>query len=212
MSKPIFKLYLMKLGIEAVTLPAEKQQSLLGKGEEILAQVGGKTLISGEIWSDEKYQYFGIEQYPNWQALREHDRCLREINWFQYLESETFLGVDDPDNPTRQEPLSMTERPEESFLLLFIARLHSEFELTEEVMKQAQQVQEYMKELGIQDLVSVNTRIGNEAWGTFGVQLIPSMDALEKKQAAQAKVNWWKYIEARSYLGSATGGMLIKAG
>jgi hypothetical protein len=210
MSKPVFKLYLMKPKLEAVMAPAEQQQALMGKVADILAQVGGKVLISGDIWSDEQYQYFGVEQFPSWQALREHDRCLREFNWFQYLESETFVGVDDPNNPTRQEPLAMSGGGEEPLILIFIARMHSEFELTPEVMAQAQQVSQYMKELGIEDLVSVNARLGNEAWWAFGVQLVPSLEALEKKQAAQEKANWWKYIDARTYLGSATGGVLMK--
>jgi hypothetical protein len=210
MSKPVYKLYLMKPKLEAVLAPAEQQQALMGKVGDILAQVGGKVLINGDIWSNEQYQYFGVEQFPSWQALREHDRCLRELNWFQHLDSETFVGVDDPNNPTRQEPLAMAEGADGPFILIFIARMHSEFELTPEVMQQAQQVLQYMKELGIQDLVSVNARLGNEAWWAFGVQLVPSLEALEKKQAAQEKANWWKYIDARSYLGTATGGVLMK--
>ena len=212
MSKPVYKLYLMKPSLEAVLLPAEQQQTLMGKAAEILAQVGGKSLINGEIWSDEQYQFFGVEQFPNWQALREHDRRLRDMNWFQYLESETFMGVDDPNNPTRQEPLSITEGSEGPFFLIYVGRFHSEFEVTEELMKEVEKFNQFMNELGTKDIISAICRIGNEAWTNFGVQIIPSMEALEKKQAAQEKLNWWKYMEARTYLGSATGGELIKPG
>jgi hypothetical protein len=212
MSKPVYKLYLVKPRLEAVMLPAEQQQSLNGKTTEILAQVGGKSLIDGEIWSDEQYQYFGVEQFPNWQALREQNRRLRDMNLFQYMESETFMGVEDPENPTLQEPLSIAEGPEGPFFLIYVSRFHSEYEVTEEVMKEAEKLNQLTKELGFRDIIYANARIGNEAWTAFGVQLVPSMEALEKKQAAQDKVKWWKYIEARTYLGSATGGELIKPG
>jgi hypothetical protein len=210
MSKPVFKLYLMKLKLEAVVMPEEQQQALMGKTQDVLAQAGGKSLIAGQIWSDEHYRYFGVEQFPDWQALREHTRCLDEMNWFQYIESETLVGLENPDNPTRQEPLLLASGTEEPFFLIYLARFNDEFEITEAVMKEAEQVNQLMKELGIIDMISVNARIGNEAWGMFGIQLIPSMDALEKKQAAQAKAKWWKYIEARTYLGSASDGELIK--
>jgi hypothetical protein len=92
-AQPVFKLWIMRMNEAAYALPADRQQEMMGKVDSLLKEVGGKRIATCDCWSSERYPYFGIEQFPNLDAVREYDRCLREMNWFRYVDSETLLGV-----------------------------------------------------------------------------------------------------------------------
>jgi hypothetical protein len=75
-------------------LSKEQQDALFAKMSEAFKSVGGKNIVMCEsAWSSEKWWYWGVEEYPSIEAVQEYTRCLAELEWFRYCESETLLGT-----------------------------------------------------------------------------------------------------------------------
>jgi len=97
MGQTIYKMFLMKYKDAWYALSPEEQQKLGGQGEESLKRVGGERLISRvSVWSDEKWLGWGVESYPDLEAVQAHALTLYNMNWFKYIESESYLGVEMP--------------------------------------------------------------------------------------------------------------------
>ncbi len=95
MTQPIYKLYLLKPSAAWHQLSEAEQQTLLGKVGAALDQVGGKTVVNCDSgWASEQWPFWGVEQYPDLDALQKHTQLLNELNWFQYSESMTVLGTE----------------------------------------------------------------------------------------------------------------------
>ena len=95
MAQPIYKLFLAKPSAAWYQLSQEEQTTLLGKVGETLEKVGGKSTITCDSsWASEQTSFWGVEQYPDLDALQKHAQLLNELNWFQYIESMTVLGTE----------------------------------------------------------------------------------------------------------------------
>ena len=210
MDTPVYKLWLAKPTLETVSLPQEQMDSLFEKHNQFVKEQGVRDLVSGTIWSDENYTNFGVELFPNWKAVRDFHRCLDEIHWFQRWTGFILLGVDQADNPNKLEPVEL-KPGEEWFAQIYLAReLPALYSVTEAEMAEGMKVMGGVKAMGVRDLVQAHSLPISEEWNDWGVNLIPSMEVLMRKTQAQQQIHWWKSIEARTYLGSAEGGELIK--
>jgi hypothetical protein len=75
-------------------LPQEEQQRLLGQVIEALGTAGGKELVAcSAAWSNERWPLFGLEEFPDMEAVRRHTQLLLDLNWARYMESRTTLGT-----------------------------------------------------------------------------------------------------------------------
>lgn len=101
MTQPIYKLWLMKRPTEAYfQLSEAERDEHFAKLEKALEEVGGKMVIfCDSAWSSEQWQAFGVEEYPNIEALQKLTAIHEEIQHFRYLESMTVLGTkSDPES------------------------------------------------------------------------------------------------------------------
>ena len=97
MDQPVYKLWLMNYKDAWYRLSPEEQQARSAKVEEALKNVGGEQLmvrVSG--WASEEWMAWGVEKFPNMQAVQAHTMALFAINHFQYIESVSYLGVEMP--------------------------------------------------------------------------------------------------------------------
>jgi hypothetical protein len=95
MAQSIYKLYLGKPSEAWYQLSQEEQANLLAKVEELLEKVGGKTVVMCDSsWSSEQWPFFGVEEFPNIEAVQKHTQDLNELDWFRYIESMTVLGTE----------------------------------------------------------------------------------------------------------------------
>ena len=95
MSQSIYKVFHVKFKEAWYQLSKPEQDSLLHKVEATLAQVGGKTqVLCNSNWSSETWMGFGLEIFPNIEAVQKHDQLLQELNWFRYVDSFTSLGTE----------------------------------------------------------------------------------------------------------------------
>ena len=57
-------------------------------------QVGGKRLISCDpSWSTEQWHFWGVEEFPDIQAVMKHTKLLADLKWERYVETITVLGT-----------------------------------------------------------------------------------------------------------------------
>ena len=97
MTQPIYKVYLFKPTEAWYQLSEQDKKSQIAKVENALKQVGGKEIISCfSGWNSEQWFGWGVEQFPNIEAVQKHHTLLVGINWFRYVDSVTYLGTEVP--------------------------------------------------------------------------------------------------------------------
>lgn len=94
MAQPIYKLFQARFTEAWHQLPEEEQRRLLTQVDEALAQVGAKRVVLCEsAWANEQWAGFGVEEFPDIEAVQQYSQLLTKLNWYRYLESITTLGT-----------------------------------------------------------------------------------------------------------------------
>jgi hypothetical protein len=94
MAQPIYVVFMGKFTEAWYQLSKDEQRSLFSKVEAALEQVGGKTLVvCDSVWATEQWQFFGVEEYADIEAVQKHAAALQAFNWFRYVESITTIGT-----------------------------------------------------------------------------------------------------------------------
>jgi len=94
MAEPIYKLWMTKPTEAWYQLSEEERNNHTAKTHEALAKIGGKVIIScTPAWSSEQWLMFGLEEYPDIEAVWTHTELLYSLDHFRYFESESMLGV-----------------------------------------------------------------------------------------------------------------------
>ena len=95
MPQPIYQLWQARPTEAWHQLPQQEQQRLLGLVMEALDTVGAKELvICDAAWSNERWPVFGVEEFPDLEAVQRHQQILTDLNWLRYMESRTTLGTE----------------------------------------------------------------------------------------------------------------------
>lgn len=95
MSKPIYQMYMAKGTEAAYQLGREGWEKLNAKNLESLASVGAEMIINCDsIWSSEPWLFFGINKFPDIEAVQKHAANLVQIEWYRYVEGKTLLGTE----------------------------------------------------------------------------------------------------------------------
>ena len=69
----------------------------MAQDEESLKTLGVEPVIlCSSVWSSEEWIGWGVEKYPDIEAVQKHGDNLSRLNWFEYLESKTYLGTEIP--------------------------------------------------------------------------------------------------------------------
>lgn len=94
MTGPIYKLFRARFTEAWHQLSQEEQESLTAKVIEAVEKAGGKSLVlCDSMWASEEWHYFGVEEFPDIEAVQRHAELLNELNWLRYVESSTVLGT-----------------------------------------------------------------------------------------------------------------------
>jgi hypothetical protein len=95
MAQSIYKLWQGRPTEAWHQLSQEEQQRLMGKVTEALDTAGGKELVACDAaWSNERWPFFGVEEFPDLEAVQRHEQLLTDLNWLRYIESRTTLGTE----------------------------------------------------------------------------------------------------------------------
>ena len=94
MAKTIYKMFQTKATEAWYQLSKEERDALMSKVSESLKSVGAKGVLTcASLWSSEQYVIFGVEEYPDIEAVQKHTQNLWDLNWFRYIESTSTLGT-----------------------------------------------------------------------------------------------------------------------
>lgn len=94
MTQPIYRLWQARPTEAWYQLPEEEQQRLLGKLQEALEAVGGKeVVVCDSAWCNERWTFFGVEEFPDLDALQRLDQIHIDLNWWRYVDSYSTLGT-----------------------------------------------------------------------------------------------------------------------
>jgi len=75
----------------------EERNEVLGKLDAAFQKVGGKRLVwCNSYWSSDQWPVFGIEVFPNIEAVQQYAEAMNELNMPRYVESVSLLGTEVP--------------------------------------------------------------------------------------------------------------------
>jgi hypothetical protein len=91
----VYKLWQGRFTEAWYRLPEDEQQQLMGDVVRALEQAGGKEMVAClSAWSNERWQAFGVEQFPDVETVQRHEQMLTDLRWARYFESHTTLGTE----------------------------------------------------------------------------------------------------------------------
>ena len=94
MAGPIYKLWMFQYTDAWYQLSDEEKNSFLGKLQAAYEKVGGKMFLACEsAWSSEQWWMFGIDEFPDIEAVQKHTQLISEYDHFRYIESVSMLGT-----------------------------------------------------------------------------------------------------------------------
>lgn len=94
MTQPIYKIYMSRPTPAWYQLPPEEQAKLSAALKEGFVKFGGKNVIFCDSgWATEQYQFFGVDEFPDIEALQKFHAFQNQINWYRYMDGITTLGT-----------------------------------------------------------------------------------------------------------------------
>ena len=94
-NKPIIRLFFAKMKDAFIDLPEEEKMAFMRKDRENLDKLGMKAVSMIDChWSNEEWDYIGVEQWPSMEAIEIRERFEKEeLEIFKYVDSKTYLGT-----------------------------------------------------------------------------------------------------------------------
>ena len=194
---PIYKVWMMNYRPAWFELGKPAQDELMGKIVASLAQAGGKSLlVATSLWADEKWAAWGIEQFPNIEAVIQHANTISDHQWFRYIKSWSTLGIS-------FEPGSEVVIPKAPiYKLAFFNVTEAWYSLSDaEKAGWNKKHEELFKQFGVQGILGCASGWCNEVWSVWSLEAYPSMEAVQGLRLATYEAGWYQYAKATSLLG-----------
>jgi hypothetical protein len=97
MSKPIFKMSLVRPTEAWYALSPEEKKALAAKSWANNAAVGAKMLVQCDAtWSNGEWSMFQVEEFPDMEAVQKHRELQNSINYSRYANQKILLGTEMP--------------------------------------------------------------------------------------------------------------------
>ncbi|MBE0695495.1 MAG: hypothetical protein IH586_01085 [Anaerolineaceae bacterium] len=212
MDTPVYKLFFFKRGAKALGLSAKKYQAVLAETREPARRLGVRhMLVANMRWSNEQRETFGIELFPSLEVEQEYVRTLEELGWYNYVDSESYLGIpmdSTANNITPPEPPSPGEN---SVYRVYLSRLtdYGHGLSPDQLNGMWAQGREALNRVHGRMLIGGYMRFNNEEWESFGVERFPNQEAVLAYSQFLSVSGWYRVSLARSFLGTAIGGELV---
>lgn len=92
--KPVIKIWFAKIKEAYFRLSEEERNSIESKRVKKFEELGGKLLVGGTpYWSNEEWAVFGVEEFPDVEAVQEYAEFMIGLGWLRYFESKTYLAT-----------------------------------------------------------------------------------------------------------------------
>jgi len=95
MAQPIYKVWMMNYTDAWYKLSPEEQNKAMAKIEQALKEVGGERVITcASVWSSENYLAWGVEKFPDIEAVQKFAQMLFAFGHYQYIQTTSYLGTE----------------------------------------------------------------------------------------------------------------------
>lgn len=95
MAKPIYKLFMFRNTEAYYQASQNERDEFLGKLDEAFKRVGEKRIVACDSsWSSEEWPVFGVEVFPDIEAVQAYSQAMQELNMARYVVSTTILGTE----------------------------------------------------------------------------------------------------------------------
>lgn len=75
-------------------LSKEEQNRLFETVKSALEASGGRPLVyCDSTWASERYQFFGVDMFPDIESVQRCYRAFDDLNWMRYVDTITLLGT-----------------------------------------------------------------------------------------------------------------------
>lgn len=94
-NKPIIRLFFAKMKQAYIDMPEEEKRAFMRKDRENIDALGMKAVAMVDCrWSNEEWDYIGIEEWPSIEIVEMREQFEKEeLNISKYVESKTYLGT-----------------------------------------------------------------------------------------------------------------------
>jgi len=94
-NKPIIRLFFAKMKEAFNNLPDEEKLAFMKRDRQNLDKLGMKAVTMVNCsWSNEDWDYIGVEQWPSMAAIEEREQFENEVlGVSKYIVSKTILGT-----------------------------------------------------------------------------------------------------------------------
>jgi len=97
MAQPIFKVWMGNFKDAYYKLSPEERDKLGAKVGQALKEAGGEAVVMcTSVWSSENWLIWGVEKFPDIESVQKHAQLLWNLEWFNYIESSSYLGIEMP--------------------------------------------------------------------------------------------------------------------
>ena len=197
MSEEVCKVYILRRFREAgYALTMEERAAKLAQVAAARQECGGRLLLSAIArWSGYGVYGFGAEVFPDVASLQKHTAALEELNWYRFVESESFIGTplifDDPvyENPIYQ--LQLIRGPREASYAMPKERLDGEFK----------RVFASVDEQGMRRVLRLDCRWSREDLRLVQLHEWPNLKAQMKHTAFEEQQEWPRLFNQTHILG-----------
>ena len=191
------KVYIVRRFREAgYALSTEEREAKLAQVAAARHECGGRLLVSAVArWSGYEIYGFGAEVFPDLESLQKHTAALEKLDWYRYVDSESFIGTPSIINePVYETPVYQ--------LQLFHGGREAGYAMPEErLLGELKRVQASGDEQGIRRLLRMDCRWSREDYGLIQVFEWPSLEAQMKHTAFEELVEWPRLVNQRHILG-----------
>lgn len=230
MDTPLYKLYIYKRTPQFFLTPAAEMRAVRARMAEKQAALGIRDLFNAEMaWSNEKFEYFGVEFYPNLESVHSYTRCMMDSGYYQFVQGESYLGIPmdntfpdfsaEPveDNRSGEESCDggeifpVEQKPQTPVYRLYLSRTVQTAHLIppDERAEMLARTQETAHLAGVRPLLSAYIRWNSESWDYFGIERFPDTETLIRYSQFLTEIGWYRVTESVSYLGTAYGGLVV---
>jgi hypothetical protein len=207
---PLYKLYLFKRTAQYYDL---SQAGWAQLSAEILSQqraLGVRDLFNAEMaWSNEHYEFFGVEFYPSLEAARNYTHCLQKLGYYRYVTGDSFLGLP-MDNTYPDFSIEPPTRSENLVYRVYLAHQTSYARQmpSDETEKRFGLAADAFKSAGGTVMLNAYMRWNFEGYEYFGIERYPDLEAVIGYTQLLSSNGWYDLMASRSYLGTAYGGLI----
>ncbi len=200
---PIYHLFMVRSYREAYyqRLPEARDQ-LWTRFCESGTAAGANMLVSCySRWSNETYPVWGIEAYPNLQAVQQSAHSNEKNQHFRYLEVEGYNGV-----LMEGFQIPTVDIPNPIYQLFLVKNQNNDAwaSLAEDTRDRLFDAvgESNRKNCGI-NLIGCDINWSNEEYSFFGVTAWPNIEAERAHFKELTKLGWHRYFYAKTILGTS---------